>query len=137
MNILEALMGKKYPKIESVVYADGIKTAITVSRILRPTNVKLDSPSYIETKFKKLVPILTSIDVTENEETDEQAIHVTVEVDGKFNSVANLNHLSQIAQAIGEVAEDRLSEPEIIKNIGLDCKPFIDNEPEEAQQADA
>ena len=138
MNILEVLMGKKYPKIESVVYADGVKTIVTVSRILKPTNVKLDSPSYIETKFKKLVPVLTSIGVTKNEETDEQSINVTVEVDGKFNSVANLNHLEQIAQAISEVAEERLSEPEIIKNIGLDCKPFIctDNEPEK-KQADA
>ena len=131
-------MGKKYPKIESAVYADGVKTVVTVSRILKPTNVKLDSPSYIETKFKKLVPVLTSIGVTKNEETDEQSINVTVEVDGKFNSVANLNHLEQIAQAISEVAEERLSEPEIIKNIGLDCKPFIctDNESEETQ-ADA
>lgn len=136
MNIIEALMGRKYPKIESAVYADGSKTAVTVSRILRPTNVDLDSPSYIETKFRKLVPILTSIGVTKNEDTGEQAINVTVEVDGKFNSVANLNHLSQIAQAIGEVAEERLSEPGIIKNIGLDCKPFIANEPEETK-ADA
>ena len=131
-------MGKKYPKIESAVYADGVKTVVTVSRILKPTNVKLDSPSYIETKFKKLVPVLTSIGVTKNEETNEQSINVTVEVDGKFNSIANLNHLAQIAQAISEVAEERLSEPEIIKNIGLDCKPFIctDNESEETQ-ADA
>ena len=136
MNILEALMGKKYPKIESVVYADGCKTIVTVSRTLSPTNVELDSPSYIETKFKKLVPILGSIYVTKNEETDEQSINVTVEVDGKFNSVANLNHLAQIAQAIGEIAEERLSEPEIIKNIGLDCKTFIANEPEETK-ADA
>lgn len=136
MNIIEALMGRKYPKIESAVYADGSKTAVTVSRILRPTNVDLDFPSYIENKFRKLVPILTSIGVTKNEETDEQSINVTVEVDGKFNSVANLNHLSQIAQAIGEVAEERLSEPGIIKNIGLDCKPFIANEPEETK-ADA
>ena len=137
MNIIEALMGNKYPKIESVVYADGSKTIVTVSRTLRPTNVKLDSPSYIETKFKKLVPVLASIGVTKNEETDEQSINVTVEVDGKFNSVANLDHLKQIAQAIGEVAEERLCEPEIIKNIGLDCKPFVVNEPEEVQQADA
>lgn len=137
MNIIEALMGNKYPKIESVVYADGSKTIVTVSRTLRPTNVKLDSPSYIETKFKKLVPVLASIGVTKNEETDEQSINVTVEVDGKFNSVANLDHLNQIAQAIGEVAEERLCEPEIIKNIGLDCKPFVVNEPEEVQQADA
>ena len=131
-------MGKKYPKIESAVYADGVKTVVTVSRILKPTNVKLDSPSYIETKFKKLIPVLTSIGVTKNEETDEQSINVTVEVDGKFNSIANLNHLAQIAQAISEIAEERLSEPEIIKNIGLDCKPFIctDNESEETQ-ADA
>lgn len=131
-------MGKKYPKIESAVYADGVKTVVTVSRILKPTNVKLDSPSYIENKFKKLVPVLTSIGVTKNEETDEQSINVTVEVDGKFNSVANLNHLEQIAQAISEVAEERLSEPEVIKNIGMDCKPFIctDNESEETQ-ADA
>ena len=138
MDILEVLMGNKYPKIESAVYADGVKTVVTVSRILKPTNVKLDSPSYIETKFKKLVPVLTSIGVTKNEETDEQSINVTVEVDGKFNSVANLNHLAQIAQAISEVSEERLSEPEIIKNIGLDCKPFIciDNESEETQ-ADA
>ena len=138
MNILEVLMGKKYPKIESVVYADSVKTVVTVSRILKPTNVKLDSPSYIETKFKKLVPVLTSIGVTKNEETKEQSINVTVEVGGKFNSIANLNHLTQIAQAISEVAEERLSEPEIIKNIGLDCKTFIctDNESEETQ-ADA
>ena len=135
MNIIEKLLGEAYPKIESAVYADGVKTVVTVFRILKPTNVKLDSPSYIETKFKKLVPVLTSIGVTKNEETDEQSINVTVEVDGKFNSVANLNHLVQIAQAISEVAEERLSEPEIIKNIGMDCKPFIstDNESEETQ----
>ena len=137
MNILEKLMGEEYPKLESVVYADGCKTIVTVSRTLSPTNVELDSPSYIETKFKKLVPILGSIYVTKNEKTDEQSINVTVEVDGKFNSVANLNHLAQIAQAIGEIAEERLSEPEIIKNIGLDCKPFIANESEEVEHEDA
>ena len=138
MNILEVLMGNKYPKIESAVYADGVKTVVTVSRILKPTNVKLDSPSYIETKFKKLVPVLTSIGVTKNEETDEQSINVTVEVDGAFNDITHLNHLVHIATSVSKIAEERLSEPEIIKNIGLDCKTFIctDNESEETQ-ADA
>ena len=138
MNIIEALMGEGYPKIESAVYADGSKTAVTVSRILKPTNVDLDSPSYIETKFRKLVPILTSIGVTKNEETDEQSINVTVEVDGAFNGITHLTSLVHIAAAIGEIAEDRLTEPEYIKNIGLDCKPFIHlcNESEETQ-ADA
>lgn len=138
MNILEKLVGNDYPKFESAIFADGNTTVVTVSRILSPTHVDLDSPSYVENKFKKHIPILNEIGVTKNQETDEQSINVTVEVAGKFNGIAHLNHLVHIAAGISEIAEDRLSEPETIKNIGLDCKPFIhaDDESEEAQ-ADA
>lgn len=137
MNIIEALMGKKYPQFESAIYADGNKVIVTVSRTLSPIHVDLDSPSYVENKFKKQIPILTSIGVTKNKETDEQTINVTVEVGGSLNSIDNLNHLKAIATTISKIAEDKLSEPEAIKNIGLDCKQFIANESEEAQQADA
>ena len=138
MNILEKLLGNDYPKFETAVYADGYKTTVTVSRTLSPNHVDLDSPSYVENKFKKHIPILKEIGVTKNQETDEQSINVTVEVDGKFNGITHLTHLVHIAAGISEIAEDKLSEPEAIKNIGLDCKPFIrTNEPEEAQQADA
>lgn len=137
MNILEKLLGNDYPKFETAIYADGNKTIVTVSRTLSPTHVELDSPSYVENKFKKHIPILKEIGVTKNQETDEQSINVTVEVDGKFNGITHLTHLVHIAAAVSELAEDKLSEPETIKNIGLDCKPFIrTNEPEEAQ-ADA
>ena len=136
MNIIEALMGKKYPQFESAIYADGNKVIVTVSRTLSPDHVDLDSPSYVENKFKKQIPILTSIGVVKNKETDEQTINVTVEVGGTFNSIDNLNHLVAIATTVSEIAEDKLSEPGIIKNIGLDCKQFIANEPEEAK-ADA
>lgn len=137
MNILE-LVGEKYPKFESSIYADGSKTIVTVSRTLSPDHVDLDSPGYIENKLKKRIPILTSIGVTKNEKTDEQSINVTVEVGGAFNGITHLTKLVHIAVAISEIAEDRLTEPEYIKNIGLDCKPFIHlcNESEEAQ-ADA
>ena len=134
MDFLKALVGEKYPKFESTVYADGCKTIVTVSRTLSPAHVDLDSPGYIENKFKKLVPILKEIGVTKNHETDEQTINVTVEVDGKFNGITHLNHLVHIATGISEIAEDRLSEPETIKNIGLDCKPFVANEPEEKHE---
>ena len=136
MNIIEALMGKKYPQFESAIYADGIKAVVTVSRTLSPDHVDLDSPSYVENKFKKHIPILASIGVAKNKETNEQTINVTVEVVGAFNSIDNLNHLVAIATGISEVAEDKLSEPEVIKNIGLDCKPFIHlcNEPEEGHE---
>ena len=138
MNILEKLLGDNYPKFETAIYADGNTTIVTVSRTLSPTHVDLDSPSYVETKFKKRIPILKEIGVTKNQETDEQSINVTVEVDGKFNSIDDLRHLAINARGISEVAEDRLSEPNVIKNIGLDCKPFIctDDESEETQ-ADA
>ena len=138
MNILKKLMGDDYPKFETAIFADGNTTVVTVSRILSPTHVDLDSPSYVENKFKKHIPILNEIGVTKNQETDEQSINVTVEVAGKFNGITHLNHLVHIAAAISDIAEDKLSEPETIKNIGLDCKPFIhaDNESEEAQ-ADA
>lgn len=139
MNILEKLLGNDYPKFESAIYADGSKTIVTVSRTLSPDHIDLDSPGYIENKFKKLVPILTSIGVTENKETGEQSISVTVEVAGKFNGIGHLKHLVHIAAAISEIAEDRLSEPECIKNIGLDCKPFIHlcNESKEENHEDA
>ena len=138
MNILKKLMGNDYPKFETAVFADGVATVVTVSRILSPTHVDLDSPSYVENKFKKHIPILKEIGVTKNQETDEQSINVTVEVAGKFNGITHLNHLVHIAAAISDIAEERLSEPETIKNIGLDCNPFIhvDDESEEAQ-ADA
>lgn len=138
MNILEKLLGNNYPKLGSAVCADGNRTIVTVSRTLSPDHVDLDAPRYVETKFKKHIPILTSIDVKLDAVTEEQTIKVTVEVDGKFNSIDDLRHLAFIAERIGQIAEYRLSEPSVVKKIGLDCKPFIctDDESEEAQ-ADA
>lgn len=139
MNILEKLVGKAYPKLGSEIFADGNKTIVTVSRTLSPDHVDLDAPSYVETKFKKHIPILTSIDVELDAVTEEQTIKVTVEVDGKFNSIDDLRHLAFIARGISEIAEDRLSEPRAIKNIGLDCKSFIctGDESEEEKHEDA
>ena len=137
MNILEKLLGNDYPKFESAIYADGSKTVVTVSRTLSPDHVDLDSPGYTENKFKKRIPILKEIGVTKNQETDEQSINVTVEVDGKFNGITHLTHLVHIAAAISEIAEDKLTELGALKNIGLDCKQFIDTDEPEETQADA
>lgn len=133
MNIIEKLLGETYPKLESAIYADGTKTVVTVSRTLAPNWVDLDSSSYIENKLKKRIPILKEIGITKNQETDEQSINVTVEVGGTFNSITHLNHLTKIAKAISEIAECRLSEPEVVKNISMDCKTFVHNESEETQ----
>lgn len=135
MSILKKMMGNNYPKLGSEVFADGNKTVVTASRTLSPDHVDLDAPSYVETKFKKHIKILKSIDVELDAVTGEQTIKVAVEVDGKFNSIDDLRNLAFIARRIGQVAEDKLSEPNAIEAIGLDCEPFIctDNEPEKAQ----
>lgn len=137
MNILEKLMGNDYPKFETAIYADGNTTIVTVSLTLTPNWVDLDSPSYIENKLKKRIPILKEIGITKNQETDEQSINVTVEVGGTFNSITHLNHLTKIAKAISKIAECRLSEPEEVKNISMDCKTFVHNEESEETQTGA
>lgn len=138
MNILEKLMGNDYPKLESAIYADGSKTVVTVSRTLPPYWVDLDSPGYLENKLnKKLEPISVSIGVKTNEETEEQTINVTLEACGAFNSNSHLNHLTKIAKCIGKIAEYRLSEPEVINNVSMDCKKFVCNESEEEKHKDA
>lgn len=137
MNILEALIGGEHPKFETTVCADSDKTDVTVHCTLSPVYVDLDSPKYVETKFKKQIPILKAIWVTVNDKTDEQTINVTVEATGKFNSLEFIKDLARIAKGISKIAINKLSEPEIIKNIGMDCKSFIDNEPEEVKHEDA
>lgn len=133
MNILEKLMGKDYPKFETAIYADGNTTIVTASRTLAPNWVDLDFPGYIENELKKCIPILKEIGITKNQETDEQSINVTVEVGGTFNSITHLNHLTKIAKAISKIAECRLSEPEAVKNISMDCKTFVHNESEKTK----
>lgn len=128
MNILEALIGGEYPKFETAVCANSDKTAVTVHCTLSPVYVNLDSPKYVETKFKKQIPILKAIWVTVDDETSEQTINVTVEATGKFNSLEFIKKLAHIAKGVSRIAINKLSEPEVVKNIGLDCKPFIDNE---------
>lgn len=128
MNILEALIGGEYPKFETAVCANSDKTAVTVHCTLSPVYVDLDSPKYVETKFKKQIPILKAIWVTVDDETSEQTINVTVEATGKFNSLEFIKKLAHIAKGVSRIAINKLSEPEVVKNIGLDCKPFIDNE---------
>lgn len=134
MDFQNVLMGGKgYPKIDSEITATIQRVAVAVFMTLDPDHVCLDNPGYIETKLKKRIPILKSIGTMIDSKNGEQTICVTVEVDGKFRSIIDLIHLTDIAYAICGIAEDRLSEPEVVKNIGADCKPYV-NEPEEPEE---
>lgn len=129
--ILAKIAGKQYPVVESAVYADGCTTKITVSLVLDPNHVDLDSPQYIETKWRKQIPALDSIGITRDAKTEEQAINVTMSVSGKHNSMDDLKTLEKMAITIAKLAEDRLSEPSVIKAIGEDCKPWFEEDDNE------
>lgn len=134
MNFPKVLMGvSEYPKFDSEITANEREVTVSVSMTLEPDHVGLDNPGYIETKLKKQIPVLRAISTQRDDESDEQTIYVTLKVAGMFRKINDLIHLTAIAKAICEIAEDRLSEPEVVKNIGADCKPYV-NEPEEPEE---
>ena len=134
-EILKAIMDNVYPKLETAVYADGTTTRVHVSLTFSSAHVEFDNPQYIENKFKKQVPALESIGVTHNEKTGEQSINVALSIKGKFNSVKDIKTLSKMGAKIASIADERLSEPVVIKAIGKDCKPWFDDEEEQTAGA--
>lgn len=141
MDFPKVLMGvSEYPKFDSEITANEREVTVSVSMTLEPDHVGLDNPGYIETKLKKQIPVLRAISTQKDDESDEQTIYVTLKVAGMFRKINDLIHLTAIARAICEIAEDRLNEPEVVKNIGADCEPYIHCKPynhEQEAQADA
>lgn len=141
MDFSKVLMGgNEYPKIDSEITANEQQVTVSVSMTLDPDHVDLDNPGYIETKLKKKIPILWAISTQRDDESDEQTIYVTLKVAGMFRKINDLIHLAAIAHTICKIVEDRLSEPEVTKNIGADCKPYVHCKPynyEQEAQADA
>ena len=126
MDFPKVLIGvNEYPKIDSEVTANEQEVTVSVSMTLDPDHVDLDNPGYIETKLKKQIPILRAISTQKDDENGEQTIYVTLKVAGVFRKINDLMHLAAIAHTICEIAEDRLSEPEVVKNIRTDCEPYV------------
>ena len=125
MDFQKVLMGNgKYPKFDSEITANEQEVTVSVSMTLGPDHVALDNPGYIETKFKKKIPILRAIGTKIDDESGEQTIYVTVKIGGMYRKINDLMNIAFIAHAICEIAENKLSEPEVLDNIGADCKPY-------------
>lgn len=120
--------------VKSSVVADGNVTSVTVELTMPPLWVDLNGEGYIEKKYKKLVPALKCIGVSHNMDTHQQVITIIMEINGKFNSVDDINTLENMGKHIAYLTKERLSEEAVLKNIGMDCKPWIN---EEATNKDA
>ena len=126
--LAKVVESKCYPECNSTVYADMDVTKVTVSLTINPLWVDLDGPNYIEKKYKKHVPALKCIGVSHNMDTKEQVITVVMEIKGKFNSIKDVTTLENMGKHIAHLTKERLSEEAILKNIGMDCKPWIEDE---------
>lgn len=137
MDCIKALLGNQYPQYKTKVIADHDDVEVIVTMELSPTHVALDNPGYLEKKFKKVVPALKSISVTEAKNVGSSniigpAITVVMSIKPHFNTLEDIITLSKMAHAIVDIAEDRLSEPEVLQNIGNDCKHWFDDGKDEA-----
>ncbi len=134
-NMLAKIVGQQ---TENVVFANGVVTKVTVETHYDDRHRPMDSTAvgYLEKKYKKVVPALESIRMHVNED-DEQSLIVTMSINGKHNTVEDIRTLKKMACTIISIAEDRLTEPDILKNIGDDCKPWIDDEPAQDSQKSA
>lgn len=136
MNSLKMLLGNKYPQYKTNVIADDEEVAVIVTMELSPNHVNLEKPEYLTKKFKKVIPALSGITVSEAIHEDQfnigPKIMVAMSIKPHFNSIEDIKTLASMANAIANIAEDRLSEPEVIKNIGMDCKPWFNDGKDEA-----
>lgn len=126
---LKEMFANSYPKLENAVWANENKVVVTTSLALPANHVDLDSPSYLEKKFKKSVPALESITVMDGEHGGK-VIVVTMSISSKFNSVSDIDTLAVMGETIVKIAEDRLSESQVINAIGADCTPWFKDEHE-------
>lgn len=133
MDCIKALLGNKYPKYTTKVIADDEEVAVVATMELSPNHVNLDKPDYLSKKFKKVIPALSGITVDEPQDGIGPIIVVAMSIKPHFNAFEDVEALASMANTIANIAEDRLSESEVINNIGNDCKPWFNNGKDEAE----
>ena len=135
MNFFKVLLGNKYPQYKTNVIANNGEVAVVVTIELSPNHVDLDKPDYLTKKLKKVIPALSGITVSETIREGQfnvgPKIMVTMSIKPHFNTIEDIETLTSMAHAIANIAEDRLSEPKVIKNIGDDCKPWFNDREDE------
>lgn len=134
MDCIKALLGNKYPQYTTKVIADDEEVAVVVTMELSPNHVDLDKADYLSNKFKKVVPALSGITAHESQQVGVgPVIVVSMSIKPHFNTIEDVETLASMARTIADIAENRLSESEVINNIGNDCKPWFDNGKDEAE----
>lgn len=92
----------------------------------------LENAKYIKNKFKKKVRALGNLVVKHDSVNGDWIIAVSMEVDAKFNTVQDINNLAEMGKTIINLAEKRLTEPDILNAIDADCEPWFRNDENDA-----
>ena len=109
------------------IFARSEAVIVCVKRTLLPCHVKLDYLTYIEREWRKTIPALWKITV-EKAKTGVQVIAIYMKIKGEFNRLSDILSLAKMGGTLAELAEDRLSELEVVRNIASDCKPWFNED---------
>lgn len=120
---------KEQTKDTTQVFVDGYtETTVRLNREYGPHHAKFDCPTYLENKLNKAFPkdvdILLGLCV-DPANSSKQELMVSITINHKFTSFKDVQTLMAMCYGIMEIAEERLTEPERIKAMSDDCKPWI------------
>lgn len=118
------------PKVETHVVSNAEGLRLIYKLILPEGHRELGSASYLEHKFKKLVPALQEITVLSRE--TGQSICIVMRISSEFDSVNDINTLNEMASSLMRIVKNRLEENLIVSSIGEDCKPWFASKEEPA-----
>lgn len=118
------------PKVETHVVSNPNGLSLIYKLNLPEGHRELDSASYLERRFKKLVPALEEITVLSRE--TGQSISIVMRIPSEFDSVNDINTLNEMASSLMYIVKNRLEENSIVSNIGEDCKPWFADKKESA-----
>lgn len=112
-------------EIKTFATANEESVMVTVILTLGKAHRSLDieNAKYICNKFKKKVRPLVNLRVRK-ENTGEQIIMASLAIEPIFCSVEDINNLAEVGKVIVELAENRLTEPDVLDSLNADCEPW-------------
>lgn len=103
-----------------------VTVILTLGKAHRPLDV--ENAKYILNKFKKKVRPLKDLRVYKTElegELIDWNIMATLVIDPIFCRIKDVNNLAEVGKVIVELAENRLTEPDVIDALNADCEPWF------------
>lgn len=101
--------------------ATRVMVVLTMGHGHRPLDI--DNAKYIFNKFKKKVRPLIGLRARKDK-SGEWMIIATMSISPIFCRVEDINNLAEMGKVIVDLAENRLTEPDVLDSLNADCEPW-------------